>query len=93
MNDINTLINTDLATRIAKEYKHTNVNGRYVTIDKLEDFLFKFNDSSKIFIKNIGKSEENRNIYQVKMGNGNKKILIWTQMHGNESTGTKSVID
>ena len=55
--------------------------------------LFKLNDSSKIFIKNIGKSEENRNIYQVKMGNGNKKILIWTQMHGNESTGTKSVID
>ena len=93
MNDINTLINTDLATRIAKEYKHTNVHGRYVTIDKLEDFLFKLNDSSKIFIKNIGKSEENRNIYQVKMGKGDKKILIWTKMHGNESTGTKSVID
>ena len=27
------------------------------------------------------------------LGNGPKKILIWTQMHGNESTGTKAVID
>ncbi|MDA9992783.1 M14 family zinc carboxypeptidase, partial [Flavobacteriaceae bacterium] len=32
-------------------------------------------------------------IYQIKIGNGLKKILIWTQMHGNECTGTKSAID
>ena len=32
-------------------------------------------------------------IHQITMGSGSKKILIWTQMHGNESTGTKAVID
>ena len=56
-------------------------------------FLMKLNNSSKVSFKIIGASEENRNIYQIKIGKGSKKILIWTQMHGNECTGTKSVID
>ena len=93
MNKINTLINNNLATTIAEKYKDISVKGRYITSDDLGKFLSKLNNSSKIFYKIIGKSEENRNIYQIKIGNGTRKILIWTQMHGNESTGTKSVID
>jgi len=93
MNKINTSINIELATKIAKEFKDTSVKGRYITTHDLEKFLMKLNNTSKISFKIIGASEENRNIYQIKIGNGLKKILIWTQMHGNECTGTKSAID
>ena len=41
----------------------------------------------------LGYSENNTPIYKITIGNGAKRILIWTQMHGNESTGTKAVFD
>jgi hypothetical protein len=41
----------------------------------------------------IGFSEEKRPIYALKLGEGNTKILMWSQMHGDESTTTKAVLD
>jgi len=41
----------------------------------------------------VGKSVENRSIYTVQFGQGKTKILMWSQMHGNESTTTKAVLD
>ncbi len=41
----------------------------------------------------LGYSSNNIPIYKVSIGNGPKRILIWSQMHGNESTGTKAVFD
>ena len=32
-------------------------------------------------------------IYKISVGNGSKRILIWSQMHGNESTGTRAMLD
>ena len=41
----------------------------------------------------LGTSVENRPIYSYSEGNGPKKVLIWSQMHGNESTTTKALVD
>lgn len=41
----------------------------------------------------IGRSELKKPIYAVKVGNGKKRILLWSQMHGNESTTTKAIFD
>ncbi|WP_242673946.1 M14 family zinc carboxypeptidase [Blattabacterium sp. DPU] len=41
----------------------------------------------------IGLSIEKRKIFKIKWGIGKTKILIWSQMHGNETTGTKSMFD
>ena len=41
----------------------------------------------------IGYSENNIPIYKISLGNGHNKILAWSQMHGNESTGTKALFD
>jgi hypothetical protein len=32
-------------------------------------------------------------IYKISIGKGVTKILVWSQMHGNESTGTKTLFD
>ena len=41
----------------------------------------------------IGYSVLNNPIYRLRIGKGIKRILIWSQMHGNETTTTKSLID
>src|SRR5690606_16087012 len=41
----------------------------------------------------IGFSVNNNPIHKILLGNGPKKIMMWSQMHGNESTTTKAVFD
>ncbi|AWU43510.1 peptidase M14 [Blattabacterium sp. (Cryptocercus kyebangensis)] len=41
----------------------------------------------------VGFSIEERIIFKFQWGKGDFKIFIWSQMHGNETTGTKSMFD
>ena len=87
------ILTSDLVKNIVENYKENLLFGRWITVSNIEKVFSNFQNSSKLSISNIGTSEENRPIYQINLGNGPKKILIWTQMHGNESTGTKAVFD
>lgn len=40
-----------------------------------------------------GQSFEHRDIYKIKLGQGKRKILLWSQMHGNEATATMAIFD
>ncbi|WP_225987831.1 M14 metallopeptidase family protein [Rufibacter sp. LB8] len=44
-------------------------------------------------VKVAGKSVENRDIYLVKIGTGQTKVLLWSQMHGDEATATMALFD
>lgn len=55
--------------------------------------LIKDLDSSIFNKELLGLSEGGESIFKLSLGTGSKKILIWSQMHGNESTGTKAVFD
>lgn len=74
-----------------KLYKESNLLGRYITNQSIEPLLKKFDDISEIDI--IGESVNKLPIYSIKIGSGSKKILMWSQMHGNESTTTKAIFD
>lgn len=41
----------------------------------------------------IGYSVLNAPIYAHEIGSGSKKVLLWSQMHGNESTTTRALLD
>jgi len=41
----------------------------------------------------IGHSVLNQPIYAHRLGNGPIKVLLWSQMHGNESTTTRALLD
>lgn len=45
------------------------------------------------WVEKIGKSFEERDIYQIKMGSGKTKVLLWSQMHGDEATATMALFD
>ena len=77
--------------QLGQQYKYSNISGRYVTNIQLEPFLVSLSPSFIIDV--IGKSVESKPIYSVAFGTGKKKILMWSQMHGNESTTTKGLID
>jgi len=67
------------------------LKGRWITIEKIIPLIKKL--SSLFEVEKIGDSELGKDIFSISFGKGNKNILIWTQMHGNESTGTKAVFD
>lgn len=75
----------------AEAYQVEAIKGRYITNEKIADFI---NNLKYYFnVREIGKSVEDRSIYAVEYGRGKTKILMWSQMHGNESTTTKAVLD
>lgn len=75
---------------IFNQYKEKSIEGRYITLDSIEQLLL---HNSAIETSVIGKSVQGKPIYQLKIGSGPIKILMWSQMHGNESTTTKALFD
>lgn len=41
----------------------------------------------------LGQSIEGRDIFRLDYGQGTKKVMLWSQMHGNESTATMALFD
>lgn len=71
--------------------KIKSVKGRWVAPSEVYPILETF--SSVFSVECVGESVEGRAIKTITLGSGNTRILMWSQMHGNESTTTKSVLD
>ena len=74
-----------------EEVKATNVQGRFFKYSDLQEALDDL--KAEYAIAEIGRSFLNVPIQTIKMGKGSKKILAWSQMHGNETTTTKGILD
>ena len=83
-------MNLEFCNGVFSSVKSKDLFGRYITNSHIEKCLKKL-PKSKISI--LGYSVEERPIYSLKFGNGPIKILLWSQMHGNESTSTKALFD
>ncbi len=84
-------MNVNTLQSIFTKYKEDSLSGRYISPEYIAPLLNEL--SSKIEIKQIGTSENNVPIHCIKIGHGAKKLLFWSQMHGNESTTTKALFD
>lgn len=73
------------------DFKVAHIRGRYITNNHIEDFLQGLN--TPFHLETLGTSVQGNPIYSVTVGTGPKRILMWSQMHGNESTTTKAVLD
>jgi len=71
--------------------KEQNLFGRRVVFDTIKPIIKQLPDLYKI--QQIGVSFHKIPIYKISIGIGKTKILVWSQMHGNESTGTKAIFD
>lgn len=73
-------------------YEEIRVSGfesRYLPFSRLKTYLNeKFPDKTS-----LGKSFLGNDIFHLKIGKGKRNVLAWSQMHGNESTGTRAMFD
>ncbi|SNR47958.1 Zinc carboxypeptidase [Maribacter sedimenticola] len=79
---------------VDKEYNLfyvSEIKGRYVHYDLINSFLNELPNTFKNEV--IGKSVRGEEVRSITFGQGPNKILMWSQMHGNESTTTKAVLD
>lgn len=70
-----------------KQYKEESISGRYIALEHIEPLLSKYNAEI------VASSVQGKPIYKLQFGTGKIKILMWSQMHGNESTTTKALFD
>lgn len=70
-----------------KQYKEESISGRYIALEHIETLLSKYNAEI------VASSVQGKPIYKLQFGTGKIKILMWSQMHGNESTTTKALFD
>ena len=61
---------------------------RYFPSIRLNDWL----NAHAIETEIIGNSELGKPIHAIRLGEGPVKILMWSQMHGNESTTTRGLL-
>lgn len=87
---VNQILHMDFLS-LATKYLVTDLKGKYIHLDMILPILNSFSDDFEI--KEIGSSVNQKSIHQVKIGAGKTKILIWSQMHGNEPTTTKGLMD
>lgn len=85
------ILSSVVLKKIFKDHKETSLSGKWITFKNIEKLFLKHQDAFEI--TQLGFSEQQRPIYKLKIGSGKKRILLWSQMHGNESTGTKALFD
>ena len=85
------ILSPELLKNIFTTQKETSLFGKWITFKNIENLFLKHQEVFEV--KQLGFSEHQRPIYKLKIGSGKKKILLWSQMHGNESTGTKALFD
>lgn len=71
--------------------RERSVAGRYITLNHIIPVLK--SHSEKIDLSVIGESVLGKPLYAITVGNGQNRVLMWSQMHGNESTATKAILD
>jgi hypothetical protein len=84
-------MNTDSILSNYADFKANELKNRFFKHREVVDLLAKLPPSFEVC--NLGNSYEGRSINAVKWGHGKTKILLWSQMHGDEATGTMALAD
>jgi hypothetical protein len=77
--------------KLVTTYSNKEIKGRHITNETIEPILCKLNADFKVQVE--GKSVLEKPIYSVQYGHGKTKVYMWSQMHGDESTCTKAILD
>lgn len=78
--------------QLEKDYANFRQEGfdkKWLNFDQLNHY-FSIKSTEK---EQIGTSFLGNSIYKLSFGTGKKRLLIWSQMHGNESSGTRAMFD
>ena len=74
-------------------YRETAISHRRFKHRDMVPLLEQLRQQPLFEVEVAGKSVEERDIYLVKAGTGKTKIMLWSQMHGDEPTATMALFD
>lgn len=85
-----TEVNCSLMVPTFEYQKNPNFSQRYILPENLHQYI---QENLSDYCELIGVSTLGLPIYQCSFGFGDIKVLAWSQMHGNESNSTLSMLD
>ncbi len=83
----------DQGLRIARDYRAPGLESRRFTQETLWQALGPALTSPVLRVAEIGKSVQGRPLRAITFGQGRTRVLLWSQMHGDESTATMALAD
>ena len=86
-------IDTTIFNSIYTKYKEPALKHRRFKHSDIDSLLQIHKNQGTLAIEKIGKSFEGRAIYEASFGKGEKKVMLWSQMHGDEPTATMALFD
>ena len=75
------------------DYKEEEINQRRFTHELVVDLINKQEKNLDFRTNKVGESIEGRSLNLLSIGTGETNVLLWSQMHGDESTATMALFD
>ncbi len=76
-----------------ENYKEEQITNRRFKHQDIQPLINDLRSDKAFKITNLGNSIEGRSIKMISIGKGKTNILLWSQMHGDESTATMAIFD
>lgn len=86
-------IDTAVYSQMHQQYKESSLIHRRFKHTDIDTLTKQHQLKSVLKVAQIGKSFEGRAIYELTYGEGKKKVMMWSQMHGDEPTATMALFD
>ncbi|PTX21576.1 zinc carboxypeptidase [Pontibacter mucosus] len=100
MSFLHVLAQSQSATQVAQQafdqhatYKEPSLQHRRFKHQDIVPLLEQLRQNPLFEVQVVGQSVEQRDIYLVKAGSGKTKVMLWSQMHGDEPTATMALFD
>lgn len=74
-------------------YKETSIAHRRFKHADIATLIARHDSIGILSVARIGQSAQGRSISELTYGNGGKKVMLWSQMHGDEPTATMVLFD
>jgi murein tripeptide amidase MpaA len=76
-----------------ERYREAAIKNRFIKHSDVVQLIQKHVGSGLLASEEIGRSIRGRSVNHLSYGSGRTKVLLWSQMHGDESTATMALFD
>lgn len=86
-------LDSTLLNSLYVKYKEEALYHRRFKHEDIDSLIKTKRDGGAFAVTQIGASAEGRSIYELEYGDGDIKVMLWSQMHGDEPTATMALFD
>lgn len=76
-----------------EDYKENSLKDRRIKHKDILPLIKKWSNHPLYEVNKVGTSIEGRELFLVSVGSGETDVLLWSQMHGDETTATMAIFD